>query len=97
MAGLSLGENVMDPIGSLLHEDRQLRIGSAVRVYWSAYGYSFEACGRIERLTRKHAEVTLSLPVPASREHPPIRRVSVPRIGDPVNWSSSHCLRLVQC
>jgi len=86
----------MDLFSLLQQEDRQLRIGSMVRVYWNAYGYSFEGRGRIERLTSRHAEVALAHPVPASREYPSIRQVCVPRIIDPANWSSGNCLRLEQ-
>ncbi len=84
----------MDSILNLKQEDQKLRVGAPVKVYWRAYGYSFRSRGRVRRLQSQEAEVQLLDPIPAGRDYPQIKEVTVPRITCSTAWSSTCCLRL---
>jgi hypothetical protein len=85
---------MMDAMLALKQEDRKLRIGSPVTVFWRAHGYRFRSRGRVSRLQRLEADVRLLVPIPAGRDYPRIQAVTVPRISCSAAWSSSCCLRL---
>lgn len=68
----------MDSILILKQEDQKLRVGALVKVYWSAYGYSFQSRGRVHRLQVQEAEVQLLSPIPGSRDYPQIKSVTLP-------------------
>ncbi|HKJ87240.1 MAG TPA: hypothetical protein VKA48_01785 [Gammaproteobacteria bacterium] len=84
----------MDPYLLLNREDRELAVGARVKVFWTAFGRRFSGRGKIRRLDPVAVEVELNEPIPAGREHPRIRRATVPRIVDSAEWSPSRCVRL---
>lgn len=84
----------MDLYFRLNREDRDLAVGSRVRVFWTAYGQSFAARGSIRRLDSLAVKVELNEPIPGNRDHPKISQATVPRIVDSAEWSPSRCVRL---
>ena len=84
----------LEVLSDLFIEDQQLVIGSRVRVHWSDCGYSYAAQGIIIRLERQNAEVQLLSPLGHSKDRPSFQTLSIPRVTNSMEWSSSRCLRL---
>ena len=77
-----------------LSEDKQLRVGKRVRAFWYKDGFYYQSEGQIVQLARDHVGVQLQERVAWSDEFSVGRTIRLPRITDPIHWSSRNCVRL---
>ena len=74
----------------LYSEDKKLKTGSRVEVYWLENGRSCKALGQIDKLRTNTVSVQLN-----GRAVIGVKQVSVPRYGDFSRWSPNNCVHLV--
>jgi hypothetical protein len=79
---------------SLFDEDKCLKTGTLVNVFWSRSGFNYRCRGRIVKLQRSSATVALSERIGYGEGYPAGSQVTVPRILDAARWSSHNCVRL---
>lgn len=82
-----------DAILSLVQEDRLLAVGDTVVAYWTTEGLTCHARARIVSLKPQLVRVTLLESSPSAPRLKPGNALEIPRITDPVGWSSEHCVR----
>ena len=79
---------------SLFDEDKRLKTGTVVNVFWSKSGFNYRCRGRIVKLHRSTATVALCDRIGYGAGYAVGSLVTVPRIIDAANWSSHNCVRL---
>lgn len=76
-------------------EDKRLRTGKLVNVYWSKAGFNYRARGRIVKLQSSTVTVILAEKVGRGEGYAAGSKVTVSRVVDAANWSSRNCVRLL--
>ena len=79
---------------SLFDEDKRLKTGTVVNVFWSKSGFNYRCRGRIVKLQRSTVTVALSDRIGYGNGYAVGSLVTVSRIIDTANWSSHNCVRL---
>ncbi len=75
-------------------EDRQLKVGKDVKVFWCKDGFYYQGEGVIVQLSRGEVAVRLQKRVAWSDDFRAGQLVRVPRVSDSRRWSARNCVRL---
>ncbi len=85
-----------DQIQELINEDRQLTTGIEVTAHWSSRGFYYRGQARIESLSSRKVRMVLLEDIGRNGEFSTGRRIEIPRITDPIGWSSENCVRMTR-
>ncbi len=85
-----------DQIQELINEDRRLTAGLEVTAHWSSRGFYYHGQARIQSLGPRTVRVMLLEDVGRNGEFNAGRRIEIPRIADPIGWSSESCVRMTR-
>lgn len=84
---------ISDP-HSLFDEDKRLRTGKQVDVFWSKAGFNYRGHGQIVKVRSCSVTVSLGEKISYGEGYAAGSLVTVPRIVDAAQWSSHNCVRL---
>ncbi|MDT8419016.1 MAG: hypothetical protein RQ754_01140 [Desulfuromonadales bacterium] len=80
----------------LFDEDRKLKTGKLVDIFWSKGGFSYRGRGRVVKLKLSTVTVALCEKVLHGEGYSVGSLITVPRIVDAASWSSHNCVRVPQ-
>ena len=79
----------------LFDENRQLKSGKLVTVFWTRGGFNYRGRGKIVALQSGTVTVRLLDKINHGVGYAAGSLVTVPRITDAANWSSHNCVQLL--
>ncbi len=81
----------------LMNEDREMKVGDDVTIYWTNSHRYFKATGKVSKLNEKSVKVSINEEIMGERGvlwYEKGREITVPRFGAmSKTWSNNNCVR----